>query len=1090
MRSRPFWGWRIAVASGIGLACSVPTTVAATFSVFLSHVLGEFHWSQSAAFGALLPGVLAGVPLAPVIGGLVDRYGARRVVLLAFLSEALVLASFYLQTDAIWTYYLRYMTLGIVGLGTAHVAFARVISLWFDRHRGQALGIALAGVGIGGVIWPLYVQRMIDLYGWRSAFVILGGTLFAIVAVLVLPLLRDTPASVGQTVDGEQQGEPATAAPGGSASAARAAGPAAGDASAAAAELPGFGFGEAVRSGRYWLVMVTFTLIGLVVQSLLQHMFPMLRARGMSPMLAASGQSLLFIAVTTGRLCTGWLMDRFFAPRVAVSFLLAPICGIALFLSGATDVAALAAALLVGLAVGAEIDVLSYIVSRYFGLRSFSRIYGSFYGVYSMTGGLGPLLVAMTIDRTGNYQFALWLMLGALLLCRACCCCGSRHSRAGSARRARSGATSRGRTGRPGAARSMSREPAVVLSVIPPMTQLNTAYPSTAYLTGFLRSRGIAAVQEDLALGLVLRLLSGPGLHELLAEALRIAPRRRTPALRGFIARHARYLETIGPAIAFLQGRDPTLAHRIATRRFLPEGPRFAPLEAYVAAEPGGDPLAWAFGALGSSDRARHLATLYLNDLADVVREAVDPRFEFVRYAESLAQSQPSFAPLAQALAAAPNLLDRTLQSLALEALERHRPQLVLVSVPFPGSVYGAFRIAQAIRAHDPAIRIALGGGWVNTELRRLAEPRVFDYFDFVTLDAGERPALALVEHLRGERPREHLVRTLVRADGAVRLLDHREPDIPFAECGTPSWDGLPLGDYLSVLDLLNPMHRLWSDGRWNKLTVAQGCYWKKCSFCDTSLDYISRYETAAATVLVDRIERIVAETGQSGFHFVDEAAPPKSLRALAAELQRRGVAISWWGNIRFEKSFNPALCRELAASGCIAVTGGLEVASDRLLRLMKKGVSVAQVARVTRAFSDAGILVHAYLMYGFPTQTAQETVDALEYVRQLFVHGCIQSGFFHRFTCTVHSPVGLDPRAYGVTLAPRPVATFAENDVAFLDPSGVDHDALGRGLARGLYNFMHGIGLDTDVRRWFDGKVPRTSVPRDYVERALAGVG
>ena len=146
-------------------------------------------------------------------------------------------------------------------------------------------------------------------------------------------------------------------------------------------------------------------------------------------------------------------------------------------------------------------------------------------------------------------------------------------------------------------------------------------------------------------------------------------------------------------------------------------------------------------------------------------------------------------------------------------------------------------------------------------------------------------------------------------------------------------------------------------------------------------------------------------ETGQTGFHFVDEAAPPKALKSLAHALLARKLDISWWGNIRFEKSFNADLCQLLADSGCIAVTGGLEVASDRLLKLMKKGVSVEQVARVTRAFSDAGILVHAYLMYGFPTQTAQDTVDALEYVRQLFAAGCIQSGFFHRFTCTVHSP-------------------------------------------------------------------------------------
>ena len=636
-----------------------------------------------------------------------------------------------------------------------------------------------------------------------------------------------------------------------------------------------------------------------------------------------------------------------------------------------------------------------------------------------------------------------------------------------------------------------------VLGVVPPMTQLNTPYPSTAYLTGFLRSRGIDARQADLALELVLALFSPEGLRALHAEVQALPPGRRSASVRAFDEHFDRVLAATAPTLAFLQGRDPTLAHRIAARGFLPEGPRFAALAQNALAAGGdaaadADPLAWAFGTLGTQDRARHLATLFLDDLADVLRDAVDERFGFVRYAERLAMSQPHFDPLADALAAPPNLIDRTLQRLTLEALARHEPDVLLLSVPFPGAVYGALRIAQAVKAQRPRVRIVLGGGWVNTELRELAEPRLFDFVDAVTLDAGERPLLALLEHFAGRRSASRLKRTFVRdAQGSVRFVDLAEPDIPFDEVGTPTWDGLPLQSYLSLLDMLNPMHRLWSDGRWNKLTVAHGCYWKKCSFCDVSLDYISRYDAASAATLVDRIQAIVAETGQTGFHFVDEAAPPKSLKALAAELQRRGVAISWWGNIRFEKTFTPELAQQLADSGCIAISGGLEVASDRLLALMKKGVSVAQVARVTKGFADAGVLVHAYLMYGFPTQTVQDTVDALEYVRQLFAAGCIHSGFFHRFACTVHSPVGRRPQDYGVTLLPLPEGRFARNDVGFIDPTGTDHDALGRALKKALYNYMHGVGLEEDVRAWFaefvPGRVPRSTVHRRFVERALA---
>jgi radical SAM superfamily enzyme YgiQ (UPF0313 family) len=641
-----------------------------------------------------------------------------------------------------------------------------------------------------------------------------------------------------------------------------------------------------------------------------------------------------------------------------------------------------------------------------------------------------------------------------------------------------------------------------ILSIIPPMTQLNTPYPSTAYLTGFLGTRGIKAEQADLSIALVLKLLSVEGLEAIHGQVSALARKQRTATTRFFTEHFDSYRTTISPAIRFLQGRDPSVAHRIASRRYLPEGPRFAALEHYLEGQQGeADALAWAFGALGLQDCAKHIATLYLNDLADVIRDAIDPRFEFVRYAESLAASQPSFDPLQQALDAPPNLVDSYLHALTLELLSQHQPTLVLITAPFPGNVYGAFRIAQSIKNSHPSIVTVLGGGYCNTELRAMTEPRVFNYFDFVTLDAGERPLLALIEYVQKERPLEQLVRTYTREH---QYVDSREPDIAFSESGTPSYAGLPLDDYLSLLDMLNPMHRLWSDGRWNKLTVAHGCYWKKCSFCDVNLDYISRYDLATTEVLIDRIESLIQQTGQSGFHFVDEAAPPKALKSLAKALLARKLNISWWGNIRFEKSFDAGLCQLLADSGCIAITGGLEVASDRLLTLMKKGVSVEQVARVTRDFSEAGILVHAYLMYGFPTQTAQDTVDALEYVRQLFAAGCIQSGFFHRFTCTVHSPVGKYPERYGVSLSPPLHSSFASNDINFTDLTGIDHDVFGAPLRKALYNYMHGIGLDMDVRDWFESDavapgarkssrrrgpdaVPRTTVPPNLIERALA---
>ena len=642
------------------------------------------------------------------------------------------------------------------------------------------------------------------------------------------------------------------------------------------------------------------------------------------------------------------------------------------------------------------------------------------------------------------------------------------------------------------------------LLVTPPMIQLNTPYPATAYLTGFLRLHaaglGLEVAQADASIALFLRLFSAP-LMERMAVELRRRARGRgkkgsiPAAIAHFLDRAERYSDTVEPTVRFLQRRNSSLAFRIVGRAFLPEGPRFA----HLAEEQ----LISAFGALGTTEQARYLASLYVDDLADVWRIGIDPRFELARYGERLVASAASFDPLAEALTGDPTIVDTALDDITRELVADHQPDVVAVTAPFPGNVYGAFRMARTIREVAPGSKLILGGGWVNTELRSLRDPRVFDYFDYVTLDDGERPLLNLLAHLSGRQT--SLVRTYVRKSGAVVLEnDPREHDIPQRDTGIPTYDGLPLDQYVSLLEMLNPMHRFWSDGRWNKITLAHGCYWKKCSFCDVSLDYIGRYDKPSTDLVVQRIRSLIDETGETGFHLVDEAAPPAGLRSLAKRLIAEKLSITWWGNIRFEKTFTPELCQLLAQSGCVAVSGGLEVASDRLLELMKKGVTVEQVARVTRAFTDAGVMVHAYLMYGFPTETAQDTVDALERVRQLFAAGCIQSAYWHRFSATAHSPIGLNPQEYGITLLAPQDIQFAHNDLAFEDPVGTDHDYLGGGLRKAIYNYMHGVGLDVDVREWFDpparrerrgtrrgrrdssAHVPMTTVPADLIEQFL----
>lgn len=636
-----------------------------------------------------------------------------------------------------------------------------------------------------------------------------------------------------------------------------------------------------------------------------------------------------------------------------------------------------------------------------------------------------------------------------------------------------------------------------VLLMTPPMTQLNTPYPATAYLTGFLRSRGYEAVQRDPAIELFLEMMTAQGLdimRQHVEENFESYEDDELPdVIYTFLAEFDRYRLCVEPVIRFLQGKDSSLAMRINSRRFLPEGPAFDVIEQMEAVS--GDVLKTAFGNLGVQDKAKYLATLFINDLSSVITQGVDPYFEVSRYGERLAAANPTFDDLYDTLMGEPSFSSEILEQLVEVYLEETQPSVVALTVPFPGNMLGALRIAQTCKEINPDIPVVLGGGFVNTELRALKDTRVFEFVDFICVDDGERPFMTLLDYFDGKCEVDDLVRTYFLAedqDGEpfVYFNDNKDlKDIPQTEVGAPVYDGLPLTEYLSLCEMLNPMHRIWSDGRWNKLTIAHGCYWKKCSFCDVSLDYIERYDYAGADILVDRIEQLIEETGQTGFHFVDEAAPPKALFALAERLIERGVVISWWGNIRFEKTFSPEKCQLLADSGCIAVSGGLEVASDRLLKLMKKGVSVEQVARVTKGFSDAGILVHAYLMYGFPTQTEQETVDALEMVRQMMSHGCFQSAYWHRFAATIHSPIGINPEEYGITLAERPETLFAENDVDFFDPTGTDHEMLGNGLRKALYNYMHGIGFDQPMSFWFDQSVARTTVKKDLISKAFSNL-
>jgi hypothetical protein len=600
------------------------------------------------------------------------------------------------------------------------------------------------------------------------------------------------------------------------------------------------------------------------------------------------------------------------------------------------------------------------------------------------------------------------------------------------------------------------------------MVQFNTVYPAVPTLAAFLRKHGHDVVQADLSLGLALKLFSPSGVAAV-EKALRkkLGTRKPSGSIRHFLANAEEIATAVSDVVRFLQGRAAELAPRLARRKSLPEGPRFRALKGIVDGQ-------------NVAIVAQHRASLFLDEIADAVRDGVDERFELARYAERLAAEVGSFDQLAQALASRPTLFDGWIDDLADESLLAHSPDVVGTSVPFPGALYGAFRIARRAKAKSSDIATVLGGGYVNTELRDLSDPRIFDTFDYVTYDDGESPLLRILENKADRASTSGLVRTKIRREGRVTTVDDSAaPLLRHRDRPAPDFSGLESAGYIAMVESPNPMHRLWTERPWIKLTLAHGCYWHRCAFCDISLDYIRRYDPADAATVVDWMSQAMRDTGLAGFHFVDEAAPPALLGHLAREILARGLQVEWWANIRFEKQFTPELCSLLKKSGCLAMSGGIECAHDRLLALMDKGITTEQAAAAMRALSDAGIMVHAYLMYGYPTQTAQEIVDALDYLRGLFASGALQSAYWHRFALTAHSGAFREAAKLRLRILSDHPTEFSRNEIAFEEPGREDPGIYGDGLRRAVYNFMHGVGLDLDVRSWFDFPVPRPTKHR-----------
>ena len=625
----------------------------------------------------------------------------------------------------------------------------------------------------------------------------------------------------------------------------------------------------------------------------------------------------------------------------------------------------------------------------------------------------------------------------------------------------------------------------MILFVLPPLTQLNTPYPSITHLTGYLRSRGIEAEQMDLGIELINRLFTRMELgrvFDVVEKRVESRELKLNKTMRIIMSNRGFYERNVEAVMKFLSGRDLQLANRFSDLRFWEDMHRL----------PEEEELEWAFGTSGKVDRAKYLCSLFLKNVVDVV-QLLDEHFQLIRYAERLCTYLATFEPLKRELenlnaqctmhnaqlitstaysstvgeelnyfAQDRNLIEKLMLELLERKLQEVKPDWVGISVPFPGNLLAGLKCAKYIKAKYEGVKIVMGGGYVNTELRQMTDTGIFRYVDYITFDDGELPIRRLIEG--GE-----LLRTAYLKDGKVEFaqMDVQENE-KFCDLPAPMTRGLDLGKYIDFVDTTNPMHRLWSDGRWNKMMLAHGCYWAKCAFCDTCLDYIGRFEACDVKIIVDRMEAMIAETGNTGFHFVDEAAPPALLRKLAEEILARKLVVTYWTNVRFDKTYTAELCYLLAKSGCIAVSGGLEVASPRVLKLINKGVTIESATECMRNLAENGIMVHTYLMYGFPTQTEKELYDSLGRVRNLFAEGLIHSAFWHRYAMTCHSPSGRNPESVSARHITQVPNAFANNEIPFEVDNEPDWSRFTEGLNVATYNYMRQMGFDVPLKKWF----------------------
>ena len=389
------YGWWIVFVAAVGLSMGYGPIVTFTFGVFFKLLNQEFGWSRGDISQAFSISLFVMSLVFPLVGRLVDRFGARKVIIPSILLFGLGLMSLSLLSANIWQLYAVYILLGLVGGGTAPVPYSNVLSHWFDKRRGLALGVAMVGLGLGAFIMPSLAQMLIASQGWRQAYIVFGLMVMVITIPIVGLFFKETPEMVGLRPDGDviSPNHPN-----------------------ANEQKIGLSAQEARQTHTFWILVGAFFLMSASVHGCLIHLVPLLTDRGISPQLAAGATSLFGAALLFGRVGAGYLLDHFFASSVALCFFCGTALGLLLLWSGVTGTAAVIAAFLVGLGMGAEGDIIAYLIGRYFGLRAFSEIYGYAFGAFTLGGVSGPLLMGRGFDATGSYSLGLGVFVVVTLI--------------------------------------------------------------------------------------------------------------------------------------------------------------------------------------------------------------------------------------------------------------------------------------------------------------------------------------------------------------------------------------------------------------------------------------------------------------------------------------------------------------------------------------------------------------------------------------------------------------------------------------------------------------------------------------------------